>query len=86
MTNFHRFKLGFDRTFWIGEIAERSQAAVYEVALASQQAALSVLRPGVHGRERACGLCRGHPGRRGMTIRSAAVGRPGSAFWRRRSW
>lgn len=29
MTNFHRFKLGFDRTFWIGEIADKSQAAVY---------------------------------------------------------
>jgi len=47
MTNFHRFKLGFDRTFWIGEIADESQAKVYEVALASQQAALDVLRPGV---------------------------------------
>lgn len=47
MTNFHRFKLGFDRTFWIGEIADQSQAAVYEVALASQQAALDALRPGV---------------------------------------
>ena len=47
MTNFHRFKLGFDRTFWIGEITDPSQAAVYEVALASQQAALDALRPGV---------------------------------------
>ncbi|MGB1009058.1 MAG: M24 family metallopeptidase [Thiolinea sp.] len=47
MTNFHRFKLGFDRTFWIGEIADKSQAEVYDVALASQQAALSALRPGV---------------------------------------
>jgi Xaa-Pro dipeptidase len=47
MTNFHRFKLGFDRTFWIGEIADKSQAAVYEVAVASQQAALDALRPGV---------------------------------------
>jgi len=47
MTNFHRFKLGFDRTFWIGEMADKSQAAVYEVAVASQRAALSVLRPGV---------------------------------------
>ncbi len=47
MTNFHRFKLGFDRTFWIGEIAEPAQAQVYEVALASQQAALAALRPGV---------------------------------------
>lgn len=47
MTNFHRFKLGFDRTFWIGEIADRNQIAVYELAIASQQAALDALRPGV---------------------------------------
>ncbi|MEK6217073.1 MAG: M24 family metallopeptidase, partial [Boseongicola sp.] len=40
-------KLGFDRTFWIGEIAEPSQADVYEVAVASQRAALDELRPGV---------------------------------------
>ena len=47
MTNFHRFKLGFDRTFWIGEIAEPDQARIYEVAVASQRAALDALRPGV---------------------------------------
>lgn len=47
MTNFHRFKLGFDRTFWIGEIADKSQADVYDVAVASQKAALDALRPGV---------------------------------------
>jgi len=47
MTNFHRFKLGFDRTFWIGEIQDDSQAAVYQVAVDSQAAALKVLRPGV---------------------------------------
>jgi Xaa-Pro dipeptidase len=46
MTNFHRFKLGFDRTFWIGEIADPSQADVYEIAVASQQAALDHLRAG----------------------------------------
>jgi Xaa-Pro aminopeptidase len=46
MTNFHRFKLGFDRTFWIGE-APDDQAAVYEVAVASQKAALDALGPGV---------------------------------------
>lgn len=46
MTNFHRFKLGFDRTFWIGDAPE-DQAAVYDVAVASQKAALAVLRPGV---------------------------------------
>lgn len=47
MTNFHRFKLGFDRTFWIGELAIKTQAKIYEVALASQEAALDALRPGV---------------------------------------
>jgi Xaa-Pro aminopeptidase len=47
MTNFRRFKLGFDRTFWIGEIADKAQAAVYEVAVASQKAALYALKPGV---------------------------------------
>ena len=46
MTNFHRFKLGFDRTFWIGEIADRSQENIYEVAVASQAAALDALKPG----------------------------------------
>ncbi|MCV2864573.1 M24 family metallopeptidase [Albidovulum sediminicola] len=46
MTNFHRFKLGFDRTFWIGN-APADEVAVYEVALASQKAALDALRPGV---------------------------------------
>ena len=46
MTNFHRFKLGFDRTFWIGDAPE-DQVAVYEVAVASQKAALDALRPGV---------------------------------------
>lgn len=47
MTNFHRFKLGFDRTFWIGEMADPAQADVYEVAIASQAAALAALGPGV---------------------------------------
>ncbi|CUJ90964.1 Creatinase [Ruegeria denitrificans] len=47
MTNFHRFKLGFDRTFWIGDIKDKQQERVYEVAVASQAAALDALRPGV---------------------------------------
>ena len=47
MTNFHRFKLGFDRTFWIDHIADESQTAIYEIALASQAAALGALKPGV---------------------------------------
>ena len=51
MTNFHRFKLGFDRTFWIGEVGDRSQEAVYQVALESQAAALKLLLPGVRAEE-----------------------------------
>lgn len=47
MTNFHRFKLGFDRTFWIGEVADDLQAQVYDVAVSSQRAALNVLGPGI---------------------------------------
>ncbi|MGR3617389.1 MAG: M24 family metallopeptidase [Paracoccaceae bacterium] len=47
MTNFHRFKLGFDRTFWIGEPADQTQIGIYETAIASQAAALEVLGPGV---------------------------------------
>lgn len=46
MTNFHRFKLGFDRTFWIDDIADESQVAVYQVAIDSQAAALALLKPG----------------------------------------
>ena len=47
MTNFHRFKLGFDRTFWIGGISDPEQAELYEVAVNSQKAALAALKPGV---------------------------------------
>ena len=46
MTNFYKFKLGFDRTFWI-KSAKPEQIKVYETALSSQEAALSVLGPGV---------------------------------------
>ncbi|MCP4979091.1 MAG: aminopeptidase P family protein [Gammaproteobacteria bacterium] len=51
MTNFHKFKLGFDRTFWIGEIEDRSQEKIYQIALDSQAAALNALRPGVAAEE-----------------------------------
>ena len=61
MTNFHRFKLGFDRTFWIGDAPE-DQVAVYEVAVASQKAALAALQAGGHRREHSCRICRGHSG------------------------
>ena len=46
MANFHRFKLGFDRTFWIGDVADRRQESVYQVAVESQAAALAELKPG----------------------------------------
>ena len=47
MTNFHRFKLGFDRTFWLGEIIDPLQEQIYNVALTSQEAALNAIKPGV---------------------------------------
>ena len=51
MANFHRFKLGFDRTFWLGEIQDLRQAEIYEVAVASQRAALEQVRSGVLAEE-----------------------------------
>ena len=50
-TNFHRFKLGFDRVFWVEEIRDKNQIKAFEVAVKSQEAALSVLRPGVTAEE-----------------------------------
>ena len=50
-TNFHRFKLGFDRIFWVEEIIDNNQIKAFEVAVKSQQAALSVLGPGVRAEE-----------------------------------
>ena len=51
MTNFHKFKLGFDRTFWLKEIRDKTQIKTYETAVQSQKAALSVLGPGVKAEE-----------------------------------
>ena len=31
MNNFHRFKLGFDRTFWVGEILDKLQEKAYRL-------------------------------------------------------
>ena len=47
MTNFHRFKLGFDRLFFINEILDKNYEKAYNVAIESQAAALNVLKPGV---------------------------------------
>jgi Xaa-Pro aminopeptidase len=51
MTNFRRFKLGFDRMFWVGEVADARHEAIYDVAVASQRAALDMVRPGVRAEE-----------------------------------
>ena len=51
MTNFRRFKLGFDRMFWVGEVADPRHQEIYEVAIASQRAALAMIRPGVRAEE-----------------------------------
>ena len=50
-TNFHRFKLGFDRIFWVEEIRDKDQIKAFEVAVKSQKAALDMLRPGVMAEE-----------------------------------
>ena len=50
-TNFHRFKLGFDRIFWVEEIRDKNQIKAFEVAVKSQEAALNVLGPGVTAEE-----------------------------------
>ena len=47
MTNFHRFKLGFDRLFFVNEVLEDAHEKAYEIAIESQAAALKVLKPGV---------------------------------------
>ena len=47
MTNFHRFKLGFDRLFFIDEIPNKNFEKAYEIAIESQAAALKALKPGV---------------------------------------
>ena len=47
MANFHKFKIGFDRTFWLGKIKDKLQIKTYEAAVNSQAAALDVLTPGV---------------------------------------
>ncbi len=51
MTDFHRFKLGFDRTFWIDVMPDTKQREVYQIAVDSQAAALKVLRPGITAEE-----------------------------------
>ena len=50
IANFANFKLGFDREFFVGAVAD-DEARTYEAAVAAQQAALSILRPGIRCEE-----------------------------------
>ena len=50
MAQFKQYKLGFDRMFHIGEIGEEA-ARVQQAAIDAQQAAISVIRPGIEAQE-----------------------------------
>ena len=50
IANFANFKLGFDREFFVGAATDDA-ARTYEAAVAAQQAALSILRPGIRCEE-----------------------------------
>ena len=51
MTNFHRFKLGFDRLFFVNEVLDKRYEKAYQIAIDSQAAALNFLKPGVTAEE-----------------------------------
>lgn len=46
MNNFKGVKLGFDRQYWVGSVADE-EAALYEITLNAQKAALDAIRPDV---------------------------------------
>lgn len=46
IANFKNYKLGFDRQFFVGSIADE-HARIYETAVKAQEAALATIRPGV---------------------------------------
>jgi Xaa-Pro aminopeptidase len=50
IAEFHQFKLGFDRTFFVGTVKEQD-AELYDIAVRSQKAAISAIRPGVTAEE-----------------------------------
>jgi len=52
MVTLKHYRLGFDRQFFVGEVGDEA-ARVYEIAVAAQQAALSVLGPGIRAEEAA---------------------------------
>ncbi len=45
VANFHNYKLGFDREFYVGSVTDE-QARVQEAAVKAQQAALAEIKPG----------------------------------------
>jgi Xaa-Pro aminopeptidase len=47
---YRQFKIGFDRMYFIGDVKDE-YARMYEIALKSQKAGMSVLRPGVTAEE-----------------------------------
>jgi Xaa-Pro dipeptidase len=46
MAQFKQYKLGFDRMFYIGDVKD-SDGKVQQAAIDAQQAAISVIRPGI---------------------------------------
>ncbi len=47
---FRHYRLGMDRTYYLGEVDEEGRE-LYETALAAEQAALAELRPGAHAED-----------------------------------
>ncbi len=62
MTNFHRFKLGFDRTFWIGRDRRPETGRDLRGRRGEPTGGSRGITAGGDGRVRACRLCRGHSG------------------------
>ncbi|MCO4847816.1 MAG: aminopeptidase P family protein [Yoonia sp.] len=50
MAQFKQYKLGFDRMFHVGEVKDDA-ARVQEAAIAAQQAAIAVIRPGIQAQD-----------------------------------
>ena len=50
IANFKQFKLGFDREYFVGTVAD-DHARIYEISLKAQAAALEMIRPGVTAEE-----------------------------------
>ena len=57
-TNFHRFKLGFDRIFWVEEITDDNQSRAFEVAVKVTTSCVKCIRSRCYSRTSSCSLCR----------------------------